>query len=93
MGVAASSTSSLAAAPAAFVFGGPSVRARAGQLATGPTAAYARLKEAMRSSSGNTLEEQLAVEARLQGECGRTRDFREGVVAFLEKRPARYEGR
>lgn len=68
-------------------------RARAEQLATGPTAAYARLKEAMRGSSGNTLEEQLAVEARLQGECGRTRDFREGVVAFLEKRPARYEGR
>ncbi|ETX15575.1 enoyl-CoA hydratase [Roseivivax halodurans JCM 10272] len=68
-------------------------RARAEQLATGPTAAYARVKEAMRSSFANTLEEQLAVEARLQGECGKTRDFKEGVVAFLEKRPARYEGR
>ncbi|SLN41911.1 1,2-epoxyphenylacetyl-CoA isomerase [Roseivivax jejudonensis] len=68
-------------------------RARAAQLAHGPTATYARIKEAMHVSSGNTLEEQLAVEARLQGQCGQTRDFREGVLAFLEKRPARYEGR
>ena len=30
---------------------------------------------------------------RLQGRCGKTRDFREGVMAFLEKRPAEYEGR
>ena len=33
------------------------------------------------------------VEARLQGEVGATRDFREGVMAFLEKRPAKFEGR
>ncbi|SEL67255.1 enoyl-CoA hydratase-related protein [Roseivivax marinus] len=68
-------------------------QARAQHLATGPTEAFKRVKEAMRTSFGNTLEEQLAVEARLQGECGQTRDFREGVVAFLEKRPPRYEGR
>ncbi|ETX30777.1 enoyl-CoA hydratase-related protein [Roseivivax isoporae] len=68
-------------------------RARARHLAQGPTAAYARVKQALRDSSSNTLEEQLSLEARLQGECGKTRDFREGVVAFLEKRPARYEGR
>ena len=36
---------------------------------------------------------QLALEAELQGEAGRSRDFREGVAAFIEKRPARYEGR
>ena len=36
---------------------------------------------------------QLAYEAELQGEAGRTADFREGVQAFLEKRPARYQGR
>jgi len=68
-------------------------RARAAQLAKGPTVAYARLKEAIRASSGNDLEAQLSLEAQLQGACGATRDFKEGVVAFLEKRPPRFEGR
>ena len=68
-------------------------RARAAHLANGPTAAYANVKKALRGSYDHTLSEQLQVEARLQGECGRTRDFKEGVLAFLEKRPARYEGR
>jgi 2-(1,2-epoxy-1,2-dihydrophenyl)acetyl-CoA isomerase len=66
---------------------------RARQLASGPTATYAALKEALRDSPGNDLAAQLAVEARLQGQCGRTQDFREGVTAFLEKRPARFTGR
>jgi len=69
------------------------VAARATHLAKGPTAAYARVKEALRVSLDNDLEEQLRVEARLQGQCGKTRDFKEGVVAFMEKRPAVYEGR
>ncbi|MCV2873192.1 enoyl-CoA hydratase-related protein [Defluviimonas sp. WL0050] len=68
-------------------------RARAAQLAKGPTAAYARVKQAVRASLSNDIEAQLALEARLQGECGRTADFREGVDAFLEKRPARFQGR
>ncbi|WP_146589097.1 enoyl-CoA hydratase-related protein [Puniceibacterium confluentis] len=68
-------------------------QARAAHLAKGPTAAYARVKESIRGSFDNSLDEQLALEAKLQGECGKTRDFREGVVAFLEKRPAQYEGR
>lgn len=68
-------------------------RARAEFLAKGPTAAFARVKLAMRASLGNDLESQLSLEARLQGECGRTEDFREGVAAFLEKRPARFLGR
>ncbi len=68
-------------------------KARAAHLAQGPTAAYTRVKEVMRASFDNTLEDQLALEARLQGECGKTRDFKEGVVAFMEKRPAEYEGR
>lgn len=68
-------------------------QARARQLAKGPTAAYARVKEALRLSLGNDLSAQLAVEARLQGACGSSPDFREGVAAFLEKRPARYTGR
>lgn len=69
------------------------VATRALHLAQGPTAAYARVKQALRGSFDNTLDEQLAMEARLQGECGKTRDFQEGVLAFLEKRPANYEGR
>ncbi|SLN16317.1 enoyl-CoA hydratase-related protein [Roseisalinus antarcticus] len=68
-------------------------RARAAHLAQGPTEAYSHVKTALRASPGNTLDAQLTLEAQLQGKCGRTRDFREGVVAFLEKRPAVYEGR
>lgn len=69
------------------------VVARAAHLAQGPTAAYERVKQALRASYDNDLEGQLAVESKLQGQCGKTRDFKEGVVAFMEKRPARYEGR
>jgi len=68
-------------------------RARAATLAAGPAAAYARVKQALRASFSNGLDAQLALEARLQGECGLTEDFREGVAAFLEKRPARFIGR
>jgi len=67
--------------------------ARARHLAHGPTAAYRHLKTALRASHENGLDQQLALEARLQGECGKTRDFQEGVIAFLEKRPAGFEGR
>ena len=51
------------------------------------------MKRALRASLVNDLDTQLDLEARLQGEVGKTRDFREGVMAFLEKRPARFEGR
>jgi 2-(1,2-epoxy-1,2-dihydrophenyl)acetyl-CoA isomerase len=69
------------------------VARRAGHLADGPTVAYRMTKQALRQSYANDLESQLALEAQLQGECGRTRDFSEGVIAFLEKRAPRYEGR
>ncbi|MCU9846644.1 enoyl-CoA hydratase-related protein [Defluviimonas sp. WL0024] len=68
-------------------------KARAEALAAGPTEAFVRVKQALRASLGNDLDAQLALEARLQGECGRTADFAEGVAAFLEKRPARFRGR
>ena len=68
-------------------------RDRARHLATGPTATYGHIKTALRASFDNSLDDQLELEAKLQGDCGRTRDFREGVTAFLEKRPAAFEGR
>ncbi len=66
---------------------------RARQLAQGPTVAYGAVKRALRASLSQTLDQQLAMEAQLQAECGKSRDFLEGVMAFLEKRPARFEGR
>ncbi len=68
-------------------------QARARTLADGPTVALRATREALRQGLTNDLEAQLALEGRLQGDCGRSRDFQEGVVAFLEKRPAVFEGR
>lgn len=68
------------------------VAARAAQLAAGPTGTYAALKQAMRGAFDQPLEAQLAVEARLQGVCGASRDFREGVAAFSDKRAPRFTG-
>ncbi|MFV0244662.1 MAG: enoyl-CoA hydratase-related protein [Qingshengfaniella sp.] len=69
------------------------VAARAGHLAAGPTAAYRMAKQALRESFGNDLDQQLTLEAELQGQCGKTRDFQEGVLAFLDKRRPEFEGR
>ena len=66
---------------------------RARRIAGGPTAAYAGVKKALRESWSNDLTQQLSLEATLQGRCGESRDFREGVLAFLEKRAANFEGR
>ena len=68
-------------------------RDRAAHLANGPTVAYENVKKTIRASYDNNLEKQLLLEAKLQGQCGKTHDFREGVLAFLEKRAANYEGR
>lgn len=68
-------------------------QARARHIATGPTTAFAAVKAALRASLTNDYPTQLALEAKLQGDCGRTGDFREGVLAFLEKRPAKFTGR
>ena len=66
---------------------------RARMLADGPTVAYRNIRRALRDSLSNPLNTQLELEARLQAEAGKTRDFKEGVLAFLEKRPASFEGR
>ncbi|SEM46975.1 2-(1,2-epoxy-1,2-dihydrophenyl)acetyl-CoA isomerase [Loktanella fryxellensis] len=68
-------------------------QARARHLAQGPTATYGHIKTALRASFDNDLTQQLALEARLQGACGRTDDFREGVTAFMQKRKAQFTGR
>ena len=68
-------------------------KARAAHLAQGPSEAYARIKRAIRGAFEKDFDGQLLLEAQLQGECGMTRDFKEGVVAFHEKRPAKFEGR
>ncbi len=67
--------------------------ARAAALAAGPAVAYRAVKAALRQSLANDLASQLALEARLQGFCGKSPDFLEGVAAFLEKRPPRFGGR
>lgn len=68
------------------------VRGRALALAKGPTVAYRGVKDALRQSYANDLTSQLALEAKLQGACGKTHDFREGVTAFGEKRAPAFKG-
>ena len=62
-------------------------------LAAGPTASIARVKRMMNASYGNSLREQLAVEAECQLESGRSADFKEGVKAFFDKRPPTFSGK
>jgi 2-(1,2-epoxy-1,2-dihydrophenyl)acetyl-CoA isomerase len=63
------------------------------QLAGQPTRALGLIKRAFNASMGNDLEAQLALEAKLQREAGRTADYLEGVRAFQEKRAPAYTGR
>ena len=65
----------------------------AARFAKGPTVAYGLIKEAFRRSPTAGLDEQLALEARLQARAGKTADFAEGVSAFLEGRKPAYRGR
>lgn len=68
-------------------------QALARRLAQGPTRAYGRLKSLLRSALDRDLDAQLDAEAEGFQACAATADFREGVAAFLDKRPARFEGR
>jgi 2-(1,2-epoxy-1,2-dihydrophenyl)acetyl-CoA isomerase len=67
--------------------------ATAARMAQMPTRAYDLIKQSLAVSSGNGLGEQLEVEARLQAEAMSTEDHREGVAAFLAKRPAQFKGK
>jgi 2-(1,2-epoxy-1,2-dihydrophenyl)acetyl-CoA isomerase len=62
------------------------------RLAAGPTQAYGRIKALLNASGGNTLAAQLEAEREAFRVSTRTADFREGVTAFLAKRPARFGG-
>lgn len=68
----------------------PEAERIAAQLAAQPAQAVALTKRALNASAANTLDQQLDLERDLQRACGASADFREGVQAFLQKRPARF---
>src|SRR6476619_7434289 len=61
------------------------VMAMAEKLANAPTAAIGRIKQLIDASAANDWRSQLDLERKAQIESGKTRDFVEGVSAFLEK--------
>jgi 2-(1,2-epoxy-1,2-dihydrophenyl)acetyl-CoA isomerase len=67
-------------------------RALAERLAGGPTAAFRAIKTVLATAATDSLEDTLALEARLQTELGSTVDHREAVEAFLGKRAPSFTG-
>ena len=63
------------------------------QLSQMPTRGLGLTKRALNRSLFNDLDTQLDLEDDLQTQAGDTRDYHEGVAAFLEKRPAHFTGK
>ncbi len=70
----------------------PRALAMAERLAGAPTVAIGRIKELLEASANNDYGEQLELERKVQIKSGLTKDFREGVAAFIEKRPPKFVG-
>jgi 2-(1,2-epoxy-1,2-dihydrophenyl)acetyl-CoA isomerase len=62
-------------------------------FASAPTKGLARTKALIHASTGNTLDQQLDLERDAMRELGFSADYREGVDAFLAKRPPKFTGR
>jgi len=62
-------------------------------FANQPTQGLALIKRALHASEQNSFDEQLDLERDLQRLAGRTQDYREGVAAFIDKRPANFVGK
>jgi 2-(1,2-epoxy-1,2-dihydrophenyl)acetyl-CoA isomerase len=69
------------------------VDAVAAKLASLPPLGLSAIKQIIRTSGSRTLDEELDLQRDEMRRLGFTQDYREGVAAFLEKRPAKFEGR
>jgi 2-(1,2-epoxy-1,2-dihydrophenyl)acetyl-CoA isomerase len=69
------------------------VAALAKRLANGPTRSYGLIKELLYKSMDLPLQASFELEGLLQNLARATADHKEGVNAFLQKRPARYSGK
>ena len=69
------------------------VDALAQRFAAGPTRGLARIKTMIRESWGQSLDSELDRQRDAMRELGFSDDYREGVAAFMEKRPPNFTGR